>query len=363
MKKTQKLIINCLLFFAAIQSKAEHPVENGAGVACGELVSFIGKVEVFNSSRTHVEDIHYGKKLNCGDWISVEDGQAVLVHQAGFKLLVGKNTFLQILDPQDGANSGKDHAQLYRGEAVIDANSKNEVRITTANARAKVTRSKSLLLFTETTLETQFVGLEGQSIIENRWISGSDVRVDVAKVSVLGSSDTRIHPSDPKLIDHKSIADRLMSMGVSKELNQRIAVIVKSESRVRMPAKLKVVASNPGQKPADSHLDNQAVASTITPTGEFAVHQSYSSFDPSRGPASDLQGDNTSEKVLSAFEPVFKNKVNVQNPSRAPATIQPKMVQQKTAQQKVKTKIIDPKQIERDRVLKKLAGLTVGEDL
>lgn len=342
MKLTKHIIINGVLAVLLNAAYAEHTVENGRGIPCGTLVSFLGAVEVFDSSRTHVEDIAYGKKLHCGSWISVEDGLAVIEHTEGFQFYIGKNSFFQILDPQEGNNPDHDHAQLYRGDIVVSAPAKKEARVTTANARARLTNSKAFLFYAENLLETQYVGLEGQSSFENRWVSSGSVTVGVAKISTLGNSETRVHPSDPRLVEHKSIVDRLIALGIPKEINQRLAVITKSESRIRMPVKLKVANSEPKLIAA---LEEPKVQ--VVPTGEFALHQQQGN----RSPASEPQIENREYSSLET------NSAVAPEVARKPAHIAKKQTQ-------VKKRVaeVDPLKAERHRLMKKLAELSVSDE-
>ena len=223
----------------ATHTQAANPVESGSVPVCGVLESFLGHVQIFDASRTQVIDVTPKQKLLCGSWISVEDGVAEIRHLKGFEVEVGAHSFAQILDPTSGSNMEKDHFALLRGQMVLKSKTKSTLQVSTANARVKVSQAQAYLIYSTDYNETQLLGIEGQSEIQNRYLETRGIRVSQAQYSTLGFNPNRPTPTQPRVVAMKAVHERLNGIGVSKDLTKVMFGEAKALAQTQMPVTLK----------------------------------------------------------------------------------------------------------------------------
>ncbi len=271
---------------------AAEPHDSGGRKICGTLRSFQGELQVFDSSRTHLGEAAFGAPIRCGDWVSVDQGKATIEHVDGAALLVAENTFLQIMDPQSGANSEQAHVALYRGEFLVEA-TRSRVDIVTPNAVARVEKGSVYVMFATGREESQLIGLGGQGTLENRFYSGKKMPTDFAKFVSFSNPIERIVPEVARFVNARQLAERLAPLGVETSLIASLEKAVKEGSKIRMPASLapirkpttvegsgKFVAAQGAPLPPG--FSNRAPASVALPAKKIKTHTP--ALKPTKGP-------------------------------------------------------------------------------
>lgn len=245
---------------------ASHPGESGAVIACGRLESFQGNVQVFDAARTSTIDVKPNQKLQCGDWISVVQGKAIIRHKLGFQVTLGAGSFLQILDPQSGENPEKDHFALYRGQGLFKASEKDpELKVATANARARFRNSEGYFLYSYDFHVSQLVGIQGRSRLENRFLDARPIAVARSQVTSMGELGSRPVPRLARTVSMASVKERLARLGVTADLQKQMVDQMKVLAETRMPAKLESERSSGERRPA-------SVAPVESPSAQSLAH-------------------------------------------------------------------------------------------
>lgn len=216
---------------------AQQPVESGAGQICGTLKNFQGEIQIFDYTRTHLGDSTFGKKLHCGDWVSVEKGKAVVEHASGAGMLISENSFIQILDPQSGENPEHAHVALYRGEFLFQAG-KGESRVVTPNAIGRVKGGGAFVVYSSSSEESQIVGLGGKATLENRFFSEKSMPAEFASMVSFTNPVERLIPEQGRPVNAKELNARLARLGVAESIQAAVEKSVKFASKVRMPVGL-----------------------------------------------------------------------------------------------------------------------------
>jgi len=271
--KRNPLTIKTILALLTIAAPAwaSYPDENAAVIACGRLESFQGSVQVFDTTRTSAIDVKPNQKLQCGDWISVTQGTAVIRHNLGFQVTLGAGSFLQILDPQSGDNPEKDHFALYRGQAVFKSVGRApEMKVATANARARFRNSEGYLLYSYDFHVSQLVGIAGVSRIENRFLDARPIAVARSQVSSMGELANRVVPRLARTVSMASVKERLARLGVTADMQKQMVERMKTLAETRMPVGL---ASESKRSPA-------SVAPVETPTASSMAQYELSRPKP-----------------------------------------------------------------------------------
>lgn len=237
-KRTTRNITGIIaITLASYSAYAQQPIESGAGQICGVLRTFQGEIQVFDHTRTHLGDAKFGTKLRCGDWISVDQGKAVIEHVNGAGILVSENSFIQILDPQSGTNPEHAHVALYRGEFLFQAG-KGESRVITPNAIGRVEKGGAYVIYSSSSEESQIVGLGGKATLENRFFGEKTMRADFAHLVAFSNPVERLIPEQGRLVNPKELNARLTVLGVDASIMASIEKTVKGASKVRMPVSL-----------------------------------------------------------------------------------------------------------------------------
>lgn len=237
-KRTTRNIAGIIaITLASFSAYAQQPIDSGAGQICGVLRTFQGEIQVFDYTRTHLGDAKFGTKLRCGDWISIDQGKAVIEHANGAAILVSENSFIQILDPQSGTNPEHAHVALYRGEFLLQAG-KSESRVITPNAIGRVENGGAYVIYSGPSEESQIVGLGGKATLENRFFGEKSIRADFAHLVSFANPVERLIPEQGRLVNPKELNARLVILGVDPGIMASIEKTVKSGSKVRMPVSL-----------------------------------------------------------------------------------------------------------------------------
>jgi hypothetical protein len=221
----------------ATSSFAAQPNESGAGKVCGVLRSFEGDTQIFDYTRTHIGDAAYGTKLHCGDWVSVDKGNATIELVIGAGVLAGENTFFQILDPQSGENPEKAHLALYRGEFLVQP-SKGEARIVTPNSVGRVEKGGAYVVYSSASEETQIVGMGGKTSLENRYFPEPRMIAGFGKVVTFANPVERLLPDEARFVNTRDLGERLARLGVPASVRESLEKVVKAGTKIKMPVTL-----------------------------------------------------------------------------------------------------------------------------
>ncbi len=191
----------------------QHP---SAPASCAVLEKFGGKVEIMDSTRTHLVDSVMRAGVPCGGWVSVGKGWAEFRHRDGFRVSLSDQTFVQFLESNvDGKESG-DHVVIYKGQVYAKAGSgTGEFRAVTSSARARLTRGAFMLLSDSNSEalgdETQLVTLDNVARLENRFEPSKQIEVSSGEASSINFKLLRVVPTAPKVVALSDLRPRLSS--------------------------------------------------------------------------------------------------------------------------------------------------------
>ncbi len=281
---TNKTLLAIAAIAFAPSAFAAEPNEAGAGKVCGVLRSFEGETQIFDYTRTHLGDAAFGSKLHCGDWVSVDKGKATIELAVNAAFNVGENTFVQILDPQSGENPEHAHVALYRGEVVAQT-PKDEIRIVTPNAVARVAKGGAYLVYSSASEESQIVGLGGASSLENRFFPEPRMAAGFGKVVTFANPVERLLPDQARYVSARDLNERLARLGIPAAVRDALEKSVKAGTKTKMPVTL-ASTGRPASRPA------------VQATGEFA----------NRAPASVVESDSAPKAVAKPHKAVARKK-------------------------------------------------------
>ncbi|MGK5088869.1 hypothetical protein WDW86_15025 [Bdellovibrionota bacterium FG-2] len=212
----------------------QHP---SAAVPCAVLEKFGGKIEIMDSTRTHLVDAVMRAGVPCGGWVSVGKGWAEFRHRDGFHVSLSDQTFVQFLESNiDGKESG-DHVVLYKGQVYAKAGSgTGEFRAVTSSSRARLTRGAILLLADSSSEalgdETQLVALENVARLENRFESSKQIDVSSGEASSINFKLLRVVPTAPKVVAITELRPRLGSFHLEeREQGKFLRIAQKRQDR------------------------------------------------------------------------------------------------------------------------------------
>jgi hypothetical protein len=205
--------------------------QRSANVPCAVLKTFSGMVQILDSSRTHVLDGVRKTEVPCGGFVSVERGWVEFKHRDGFRIHVGKGSFVEF--PDSNGQGQSDHVLVFRGQIFGRAeNGDGEFRVATANGRARVTKGAIMLIFNGAEEETQLVGLEGVATLENRFETTRKMRVKAGEATSLNFLLQRVFPSNPRAVAAASLNPRLADLHIdSREAVSTIHLADKRRDR------------------------------------------------------------------------------------------------------------------------------------
>jgi hypothetical protein len=245
--------------FAPALAVEVSPQEN-PGIPCALISKMAGEVEIFDASRTHLLDATVKAGIPCGGWLSTKQAWVELTHRDGYRVHVGSHAFVQFPESNvDGTSSG-DHVVLYKGQVFGSAGGgAGELRVATANARARVTRGSVLLTFTQETEESQMTTLDNTATFENIFENTRKVTAKAGEATSLDLSLQRVVPTPPKAVAVASLKPKLLDLHIENgEQARAVEASIRRADRT-LAAKLYDVEKNeaiakPGRKPAGSYV-------------------------------------------------------------------------------------------------------------
>lgn len=187
----------------------------GSAVPCAVIDDFSGEPQVMDAARTRVIDPGKGAGIPCGGWISVESGWVKLSHRDGYRIHLGGGTFAQLPENNvDGKFSGEPLV-LLRGQAyarVLDGSP--ELKVLTANARARVVRGGAIVVYVGAEEETQLTSVGGESWLENRFSSSDAIKLRGGESTALNFKLQRTMPTPPRAVAISSLASKLLELRI-----------------------------------------------------------------------------------------------------------------------------------------------------
>lgn len=219
-----------LMLKATAAQAREAETEVSAPVPCAIITEVGGQVDVLDSSRTHLLDSSKNAAVPCGGWVSVGKGSVELHHRDGFKIHAGNGTFVQFPEPNtDGKNLG-DHAIVFRGEIFAQAGGgSGELRVITANARARVRRGSAIVVYSHEDEETQLIALDSNSRLENRFESSRSVLAKPGEATSLNFRQLRVVPGTPRAVALAALRPKFEDLRVPER--DRVIAIRSAQNR------------------------------------------------------------------------------------------------------------------------------------
>ena len=219
-------------------ARAEEPAmpKSADPILCGTLENTHGQVQMLDISRTQVLSILPKTGIPCGAWISVggtSDSWAQVKHRDGYTIHIAPSSFLQVPDNHLDAKQTSESFVLYHGEALIRSTGGTPtLSLLTANARVKLQRGLALVIYAPHEEETQIIALENESRIENRYQTGTEMKVKEGEASSLNFKLLRVMPSIPKAVLLSSLREKLKSFPIDDQVHSdAIAAAYKRQER------------------------------------------------------------------------------------------------------------------------------------
>ncbi|MEO5969051.1 MAG: hypothetical protein ABIQ95_03920 [Bdellovibrionia bacterium] len=192
----------------SLSSKDLEVSRDGVEGMCGSLLDYMGKVEILDSTRSHILESKPNILFPCGSWISVRSGWGQIKFRDGQKVRLGADTLVQI-------QSEKDQLILFRGVTYVETSAGNgEFRLSTSIGRARINRGKIVFLYSPESDITQLISLENSATLENRFESERRVEVQPGESSELNFKQLRVIPLLPSSVASASLKKILDQLGV-----------------------------------------------------------------------------------------------------------------------------------------------------
>lgn len=258
-------IISVLTFLALCPGELfarEAPSSIQRAVPCAVIEDLGGHVQILDASRTHLSEVSRNTGIDCGSWITTGiltitskgnkptdakntngssadsesgfilglpgSGWVKLKLRDGYGLRIGSGSFVGLLESNtDGKDKG-DHIVLYRGLIYGEArNGAKELRVITANARARFNRSSGVLLFNRREEESQLLGFEGLSTIENRFEGSRNIAVKAGEASTLNFKLLRVVPESPRAMSLTALKVIMTDLHMQGKNRDKVAKVTR----------------------------------------------------------------------------------------------------------------------------------------
>ncbi len=252
MHRPQKsnLLSLVLVFVSSVllQKAAASPVttQHTRSVPCAVVEKYGGDIEVMDSSRTHLMILKDHIEVPCGGWVSVSEGWVKLKHRDGYQIHLGPKTFAEIPECNTDGHSTGDQVVLYKGEVfALAGTGTGEFRVSTANARARMSRGSLIMVFTENEEESQLIALENEAFFENKFQPTIKVKVGSGEASSLNFKLLRVIPSAPRAVAMSALKPKLDFLKLDQHDKTNAIRYVQKRSQ-RTLASVMVSESNKG---------------------------------------------------------------------------------------------------------------------
>jgi len=184
---------------------------------CGIIESFMGDVQILDSTRTRLIDATLRGVIPCGAWLSVNQGWAQIRHQNGPHLHVGSRTFVQFPDFRNDPQFKGDHLVLYKGQVYAQAgDGEEEFRLVSSVGRVRVKQGKIIFIFSRNEDVTQLIAVENSATLENRFEPSRKVKVKAGESTELNFKLLRVIPTLPSAISVASLRPKLADLRIAE---------------------------------------------------------------------------------------------------------------------------------------------------
>lgn len=209
---------------------------------CGVVEDFGGRLQIISPDRTVITEAAPKAALECGSWISTSKGWLRLRHRDGFRMQLGREGFFQV----KAGVEGTEHGVLYRGEARLEGMpGSGQLRVLTANGRARVSRGPAILSFDPKQEQTQLISLGRSVSLENRFSSSRPITLSPGHFSSMNFKRLRVVPSAAAPMAIAGLKQAMANLQLSSA-DQAQALSAASSSSVRRG--LASVAQKPGKQ-------------------------------------------------------------------------------------------------------------------
>jgi hypothetical protein len=204
---------------------------------CAVLENFSGEVQILDSTRSRLLDTFSKAPIPCGSWVSVVTGWASLVHREGYRVKLAANTFVEVPEPSAASTGAGDQFMLFRGQIyAISGDGSKELRVATANSRARMSRGRFILVFNHSEEETQLITLANRASLENRFENSRKILAKAGESSTLNFKMLRVVPSAPRAISETAMKVKMDELA----FDDRERVYALKVVRLRQERKLAV---------------------------------------------------------------------------------------------------------------------------
>ncbi|MFL5812327.1 MAG: hypothetical protein ACJ763_02020 [Bdellovibrionia bacterium] len=217
---------------------------------CAVVDQYAGDSQILNESRTRVSEADVKAPVECGGWVSVQNGWLVLQHRFGYRIHVGPGSFAQLQDDADAL-------VVYRGQVFAQSGGgMGEFRVVTPNARIRLSRASAVALFDPEEEKTQLTVVDGKAQFENRFDTTKKANVTVKSgyASMLDFKLLRIVPSVPKVAATSSLKAKLKELHVPEGVSERALAIARNRQKELFSSFEKT--QNENVKPEKAHEKN-----------------------------------------------------------------------------------------------------------
>lgn len=251
---------------------AQPSLDGSHSVPCAILERFDGTVQILDPTRTHLIDSTIKTGVPCGGWVSTRKGWAELKHIQGFSIKLGPDTFVEIYDNQkDRQMTFSDHIVLYKGKVFLTTGGgSGELRVVTANGRARIPRGQAMVLYNQWDEETQLVSIVGYPTLENRFEASRRIMTRPGEATDLNFKAMRIVPSAPSAMKVTALKILLDEFKLPIKELKRALVAAKQRHDRRYPYRL----ANPDskQKAAPRKEPKRMLATSDSQTFTYVRH-------------------------------------------------------------------------------------------
>ena len=228
----QKISASLAFLFSVLMSSSSVagpvPVAPGSDSApCGVIEKFSGEAFLLDSSRAHLDEVREKAPVACDGWISTSDAWVEVRHRNGHLVRISRNSFVQF-------QNGDSDFSVLRGVlySQVSGSPKPQV-IITPNAKAVLQSGTSILIYSPEKESTQWLILEKEGVLENRFQEGARTVVHQGESSILDVAHSKVLPQEPKAITVASLRPLLHDLAVDSErLNQSVRVALERQRRI-----------------------------------------------------------------------------------------------------------------------------------
>lgn len=215
------LLIASLLLPLAGWSAEEEKASQKTRIPCGILDAFGGEVRTLDAHQARMQEAVAGMEVACDGWVSVSRGWARVKHRNGYRIQIGSESFVRFPASDIESKDGGDQVVLYKGHlAALTGGGAGELRIITANGRARIERGRVWMGFSKSTGETQLTGIEGTATLENRFEASQRITVRAGEFSALNFKLMRVQPSPPMAVSVATLRPRLTDLHLEAPIQE-----------------------------------------------------------------------------------------------------------------------------------------------